>query len=262
MSETGPKIAVEFRGPVATLVLNRPERRNALDFDMWRTMLRELERLEADEAVRVVVVRGAGEQAFSAGADIKEFAALLEDRQRLEENNQVVQQAQIALEEFSKPTIAMIRGACMGGGCGIALACDLRLADGAARFGITPAKLGLLYSERDTRRLHRLVGPAMTRRMLYTGMTLDAERALEVGLVDQLLGADALEDEVNALADTLAAGSGYSLRGIKAIIGHIEGGRRYSREDIDALVDGAFDGEDFQEGRRAFLEKRPAVFNS
>ena len=170
MSETGPKIAVEFRGPVATLVLNRPERRNALDFDMWRTMLRELERLEADEAVRVVVVRGAGEQAFSAGADIKEFAALLEDRQRLEENNQVVQQAQIALEEFSKPTIAMIRGACMGGGCGIALACDLRLAEGAARFGITPAKLGLLYSERDTRRLHRLERGGMGRGIRFSAI--------------------------------------------------------------------------------------------
>jgi enoyl-CoA hydratase/carnithine racemase len=262
MSEADPKIAVEYRGPVATLVLNRPQRRNALDFETWVMLLHTLERLEADEGVRVVIVRGAGDQAFSAGADIKEFAELLQDRERLDENNRVVQQAQIALEEFSKPTIALIRGACMGGGCGIALACDFRLADPASRFGITPAKLGLLYSERDTRRLHRLVGPALTRRMLFTGAALSGEQALAAGLVDQLFEGDSLEQEVYALAEELSGGSRYSLRGIKAIIGHIEGSTRYSDEDIEQLIERAFDGEDFQEGRCAFLEKRPANFNA
>lgn len=247
---------------MATLVLNRPQRRNALDFDMWGRLLAELKRLERDDEVRVLVIRGAGEQAFSAGADIKEFAQLLQDRDRLDENNRVVQEAQIALEEFSKPTVAMISGACMGGGCGIALACDFRIADEASRLGITPAKLGLLYSARDTQRLHRLVGPSLTRRMLFSGATLNGQQALQVGLVDQLSSGTALESDTYVLADQLAQGSKYSMTGIKAVIRYIEGSTRHSSTAIQDLVDGAFDSEDFQEGRQAFLEKRPAVFSS
>ena len=172
MTQASASVSVQIDGAVATLTLNNPERRNALNMAMWEALKSELVALDSNDKVRALVVRGAGDKAFSAGADIKEFAELLEDRERLDRNNVLVQEAQIALEEFSKPAIAMIRGACMGGGCGIALACDFRIAERDAKMGITPAKLGLLYSVRDTERLHRLVGSSITRQMLFTGQPL------------------------------------------------------------------------------------------
>lgn len=256
----GGLITAEIHQGVATLVIDNPTRRNAVDGGMWEQLEHALVQLADDPAVRVLVVRGAGERAFSAGADISEFAELAADPQRLAENNRRIQQAQARLEAFPRPTIALIYGACVGGGCGLALACDYRLAADNATFGITPARLGLLYSERDTRRLHRLVGPAHCREILFGGDLFDGQRALQIGMLNQLLPAAELQSACDTLAEKLAGASRYALYGIKAMLASIEGYGQHTPEQLQSLFDEAFTAEDCREGAAAFLEKRPAKF--
>ena len=259
-NELAGRIAANIVEGVATLMIENPTRRNAIDAAMWRQLDGVLAELANDPSVRVLVVRGAGERAFSAGADISEFAELAARPERLAENNRLIQQAQARLEAFPRPTIALIFGACVGGGCGLALACDYRLAADNTRFGITPARLGLLYSERDTRRLHRLVGPAHCREILFGGDLFDGERAMQMGMLNALLPANALQSACDALASKLASASRYALHGIKATLACIEGYGEHSPEQLQQLFDEAFTAEDCREGAAAFLEKRPAKF--
>lgn len=260
MSESGGELLLERHGSIAHIVIANEARRNALSLSMWESLLAVVEEIAADGAIRAVIVRGAGDKAFSAGADIKEFAALLTQPERLAYNNTVVQKAQLALEGLQKPTIAQINGACVGGGCGIALCCDFRIATADASFGITPAKLGLLYSVPDTRRLHKLVGPTWTREMLYTGRILSAAEAQSAGLVSRLVESADLAEQANQLAEQLTAYSRYSIAGIKATLSYLEGSDRWSEAELEKVFDAAFEGADFQEGRAAFLEKRAPEF--
>lgn len=260
MTNTLPAITLIRKGAIGTVVINNPKRRNAICQSMWEQLVEVIADIEVDSSVRVVIVRGAGEQAFSAGADISEFSSLVKDPQRLAANNKVVQRAQAALENLNRPTIAMIRGACVGGGCGLALACDFRFAEQGAKFAITPAKLGLLYSVRDTRRLYNLVGPGLTREMLYTGKMLTSEQAFDAGLLMSLTDSEQLLSKVDAFAAQLAAGSQYSIRGIKSVLALIEGHPTYTDKDIDELFEKAFSAEDSVEGAAAFIDKRPANF--
>ena len=259
-NELAGRITAEIVEGVATLVIENPARRNAIDATMWRELDAKLAELADDPGVRVLVVRGSGDTAFSAGADISEFAELAAQPGRLAENNRLIQQAQARLEAFPHPTIALIYGACVGGGCGLALACDYRLAADNTKFGITPARLGLLYSERDTRRLHRLVGPAHCREILFGGDLFDGERAMQMGMLNELLPARELQIACDALASKLASASRYALHGIKATLASIEGYGEYTPDQLKQLFDEAFTAEDCREGAAAFLEKRPAKF--
>ena len=180
------ELTVEVTGPVATVVISNPARRNAMTAAMWRQLPELLDRLEPDPDVRALVLTGAGD-AFCAGADLGDLAELLDAG-----DASIAVAAEERLARFAKPTVAAIRGACVGGGAQLAVACDLRIAADGARFGVPPARLGLVYPAPTTRRLARLVGPSAAKHLLFTAELIDAERALRIGLVDEVLPVDRL----------------------------------------------------------------------
>jgi enoyl-CoA hydratase/carnithine racemase len=246
-------------GPVATLYLNRPAKRNALTMDMWRRLMTLVEEADRDTAVKVIVVTGEGE-AFAAGADIDEFERTFSDPKVADQVAEITYESQKRLARNLKPTIAKVRGACIGGGCGIAICCDLRFADPTAKFAITPGKLGLIYSLADTKRLVDTVGAPRAKDILYTGRVLDAVEAHAVGLVDRLVPAAELDDAVRAYAGEIAAASQFSARGTKRIVQMILDGAIDDDRDTRRLFVDAFSGADFKEGFTAFSQKRKPVF--
>ncbi|HSK96590.1 MAG TPA: enoyl-CoA hydratase-related protein [Euzebyales bacterium] len=251
---------VGSEGPIAWLVLNRPAKRNAVTFAMWQRLPELLTAFEQNPEQKVLVVRGAGNRAFSAGADISEFETYRATSEDTQGYNAAAEKAQDLLAAVSKPTIAMVQGACVGGGCGLAMSCDVRFSDRSARFAITPARLGLVYPVNVTKRLVDLVGPAQAKAMLYTGMTLGAERAAALGLVNDLFAEATIEADTTAFAETIASRAQYSVRSTKRIVDLIASGLSEENEETLSLRAGAFDTADYREGVRAFLEKRPAVF--
>lgn len=264
MSEVRPFANGQLRligaGPVVTLELNQPEKHNAVSSAMWQALPEAAAAIEADEAIRVVLVRGAGGRAFSAGADISEFAHVYSDPGRTEAYNAAVRAGQAALRHLPRPVIAVIDGVCVGGGCGIALACDLRFASSAARFAITPARLGLAYSYADTAQLVEKVGPARAKDILFSGRMLPAEEALAIGLIDRMIAPDELNGVVSAYAQDLALLSQTSIRAAKAIVNMLVDGGASTPDKAALITDASFSGPDFQEGFRAFVEKRKPNF--
>jgi enoyl-CoA hydratase/carnithine racemase len=255
-----PEIFARREGAFAHLVLNRPAKRNALTMAMWRAIPALLADLADQTGLRVLIVRGEG-GAFAAGADIAEFERAYASREAALANQADMQAAMTALEDFPLPTIAAIGGACVGGGCGLALCCDVRIAAAGAKFGITPGKLGLAYGVADTRRLVQAVGLSASKDILFTGRILDADEAMRLGLVDRIVTGDALDRSVQDYASAIAAASGFTARATKAILRLIRDGHAADDETSRALFADAFEGEDFREGRAAFLEKRPPDFS-
>ncbi len=247
-------------GAIATVVLNRPEKRNAITVEMWEAIPRALRRLEGDGAVRVVVVRGAGEEAFASGADISEFERVRSDARTARAYSATVAAAERALASFPRPTIAMIHGFCVGGGLEVALACDLRWASRRARLGITAARLGIVYSLGATRRLASIVGPSHARDLLLSGRLVDADEARAMGLVNWVCEPEALEGETYAYARLLAQQAPISQRGAKAMLQHLIGEGGMTEADLAALEERAYESDDYREGVRAFLERRPPRF--
>lgn len=247
-------LRLEVAGRVAHLLIDRAAKRNAITQAMWEQFPDLIGRAMADDAVRVLVLRAAEPGAFSAGADIAEFGEGARDPAWRAANQAAIATAQQLLVRAPKPTIAQVEGDCVGGGCGLAIACDLRVASGAARFGITPAKLGLVYSLHDTKLLVDLVGPAQAKRILFTAQLIDAAEALRIGLID-LLDAD-----VGALADGIAANSPHTAREAKAMVRRILDGQADDDDATRTLFADAFTLPDFVEGVGAFLEKRKPVF--
>lgn len=247
-------------GVVGHLVLNRPDKLNALNKAMWAAIPKLLKEAEADKELKVLVVRGADSRAFAAGADISEFGEVFGTPEASKEFSRTVTEAHAALHNFPKPTIAQVQGRCIGGGCGLALCCDLRFAAAGATFGITPAKLGLAYRLPETKRLVDLVGPAKAKDILFSGRLLSAEEALRIGLIDQLFESGSIHAETEAYCALLSRNSQYSIRAIKRIVNLIlEGTPKDTAESLD-LEAGGPEGDDFKEGTRAFLEKRKPDF--
>jgi len=243
-----------IEGPVAQLLIDRAAKRNAFTQAMWEALPELVEQAMADPAVRVLLLRSAEPGAFSAGADIAEFGDGARDPAWRAMNQAAIVRAQTTLSRAPKPTIAYVEGDCVGGGCGLAIACDLRVATANARFGITPAKLGLVYSLHDTKLLVDLVGPAQAKRILFTAQLLDAAEAHRVGLVD-LVGEEPL-----ALAQTIAANSPHSTTQTKAMVHRILDGQAADDPETAALFAEAFTLPDFAEGVAAFLAKRRPEF--
>jgi enoyl-CoA hydratase/carnithine racemase len=248
-------LKVETAGPVATLTIDRPAKRNAMSFEMWSAIPGLLASV-ADSA-RVLLIRG-GEH-FSAGADISEFESLRSGAEGATRYNDAVHAAERAIASFPRPSIAVVNGFCIGGGCELALACDLRIAAADARFGITPAKLGIVYNFTSTKQLVDAVGPAWARQILFSGEIIDAATALRIGLVNELHSPDELPGRAKELAEVIAGRSQVSLAGAKQIIAMITDGQRED-DSVRALYDNAVHSADYAEGVRAFLEKRPPRF--
>ncbi|WP_424211005.1 enoyl-CoA hydratase/isomerase family protein [Streptomyces sp. BI20] len=202
-------------GAVATVTVSHPARRNAMTRAMWRRLPELLDRVAADPEIAVLVLTGAGDT-FCAGADITDLREV--ETGGPEDPRVLAVRAEEALAAFPKPTLAVIRGHCVGGGCQLAVACDLRFAAEDARFGVTPARLGVVYPASTTRRLAALVGPATTKWLLYSGESMDGARALRTGLVDELLPAEALDARVAAFTATLAARSRLTQAAVKEFL--------------------------------------------
>lgn len=253
-------LRIETRGAVARLLIERADKKNAFDQAMWERLPGLVEQAMRDPDVRLLIIQSAAPGTFSAGADLAEFATVARDPEWRRRNQAAIRRAQFELARAEKPTIALVEGPCVGGGCGIAIACDLRVAAPAARFGITPARLGLVYSLHDTKLLVDLVGPAQAKRILFTGQLIDAAEALRIGLVD-LLAEDA-GAAAQALADAIAAASPHSVTASKKMIRRILDGQAEDDPETQLQFDAAFDGADFHEGVSAFLAKRPPRFGS
>jgi enoyl-CoA hydratase/carnithine racemase len=253
-------LRLERANGVATLVLNRPGSHNAIRLGMYEELPRLLAEVERAREVKVLVVRGAGSKAFASGADISEFEEVRGDAASARAYNERVSAAERALAELTKPTIAMIHGYCIGGGCGLALACDLRFADDRARLGITPAKLGLVYSLESTKRLVDALGPSRAKWILMSGQQLDAPLALRVGLIDEIHAPEDLEKHTFDFAELLTTRAQFSVRAAKQIVNRIAAGQTEEDEATLDLRNSSFDTDDYAEGVRAFMEKRKPVF--
>lgn len=254
----GQGISWRVDGAVGWLGIDRPARRNALRTADWQALAGRCAEAAA-LGLRALVLHGSG-GAFCAGADIDELAAQLAAGTGFAESNRIIQATQLALERLPLPTLAMIDGACVGGGMGLALACDFRIATPRTRFALTPARLGLVYSPDDTARLVRTLGAARAKQLLMLGVAVDADHARAWGLVDQVVEADALEATGTELAQRLAAGPPRALAAIKRVIAHAAGDAAVDRAEADRLFADAFTGTEFSEGAAAFLERREPRF--
>jgi enoyl-CoA hydratase/carnithine racemase len=246
-------------GDVARLRFTRPEKMNAITYGMWSAIPEIVAEVEADPAIKVLLLTGAGKN-FSAGADISEFQELRSSAEAAETYDKAVEGAVRALTALRKPSVAMIQGNCIGGGCQISVACDFRFASVDARFGITPAKLGIVYHFDSTRQLVSLVGPAQAKYFLLSGELVDARRAREIGLVNDVFPADELEKSTGAFVETLCTRSQASIRGMNRIIEKIVAGQNESDAEVDQIRLDALHGEDYVEGVVAFLARRPPNF--
>ncbi|MDR6285731.1 enoyl-CoA hydratase/carnithine racemase [Methylopila jiangsuensis] len=252
-------VTLSRRGPVATVLLNRPAKKNAFNEAAWRGFPKVAAEIAAGPDIRAVVMRGAG-GVFSAGADIAEFVALsTADEARRRSYADAVRDGEEAVAAIAAPTVAAIEGPCVGGGCQIALACDLRIAASDARFGITPAKLGIVYPVESTRRLVNAVGPARAKELLFTARLIDAEEALAIGLVHRVAPPGELDAVVSETVAAVSRGSAYSLFAAKRMIDALSAPSPDFGE-LDELWRGGFAGEDLKEGARAFMDKRAPLF--
>jgi enoyl-CoA hydratase/carnithine racemase len=254
-------ILVERDGSVATVVFNRPKMRNAISLAMWSDIASVTADLAKDDAVRAIVYRGAGRQAFASGADISEFQENRKDVATALAYNTQTEAAYSAIRLCPKPTVAMVFGYCMGGAMALAMACDLRFAAERSKFGIPAAKLSIIYGLDPVHQLVDLVGPAYAKDILYSARAVEADEALRIGFIQRLLPADQLEAHTYEYLRTVAANAPLSVRGTKTQIEAIfEGITEAHREQLRAMGLETFESEDYREGTRAFLEKRAPRF--
>lgn len=251
------EVRVVREGAIGWIVFDHHERRNAITGAMWRAIPEAARSLDEDDSIRVVVLRGAGEEAFVAGADISEFTALRtgEAGSRYEEENAL---AFVALESIGKPVLAMIHGFCIGGGLALALCADLRYAADDATLGIPAAKLGLGYPVRGLDSLQSAVGHPVAKEVLFTARRFDARAAERRGLVTEVVAKADLERTVRQVAAEIAANAPLTLRSAKRVLRAIA--RREGLDAAEQSIRDCFASEDYREGVRAFLEKRAPVF--
>lgn len=255
------KLVARKEGAIGWIVFNNPARHNAVSLEMWEALTQVLRSYMQDSEVRVIILRGEGEKAFVAGADISQFKEKRSSPEAVAHYNATADGAAEVLRGCTKPTIAMIRGYCIGGGTGIAVSCDIRIAADDARFGVPAAKLGLGYRFAGIRRLADVVGPAFTAEIFYTGRQFDAQEALQMGLVNRLVPAADLEKRTRELADAISANAPLTIASVKRAL--LEYARDPAERDLarcQQMVEDCYASQDYIEGQTAFMEKRKPVF--
>jgi enoyl-CoA hydratase/carnithine racemase len=253
------KMLADIDQGVGLITFNQPEKRNAMSVAMWDGLTQILDTFEADDSVRVVVLTGAGPKAFVSGADISQFDQQRSDANAQLEYDRLTSAGRTKLATFQKPVIARIRGFCLGGGLGIAMQADIRIAAVDSEFGIPAAKLGIAYGFDMTRKLVELVGPAHAKMMLYTGTRIDATEAARIGLINRVTSDEDLSDVVVEIARTIADNAPMSVGTAKKVVAEVLSPTG-SKTNVDPLVAACFDTADYREGRLAFKEKRSPIF--
>jgi enoyl-CoA hydratase/carnithine racemase len=260
MTQTDKMISRK-EGGVGYLIFNNPERHNAVSLEMWEAASGYLEDFANDKAIRVVVLTGAGGKAFVSGADISKFESERSSKEAIDRYNVAVDKANSAVYDFPKPTIAMIRGYCIGGGVGLALCCDIRICSDNSKFGVPAAKLGLGYGYKGIKKLVDVVGPSYAKEIFFTARQFTAAEAHGMGLVNRVLPEGELEAYVRDMAERISGNAPLTVDSVKFIVGQVlaEDSRR-DLKTCDALVSQCFASQDYIEGRKAFMEKRKPNF--
>ena len=244
---------------IATITIDRPAKKNAITAAMWAALIDAVEQVDAMPDARLLILRSAGSD-FSAGADIAEFDTVRRDADTARSYEALNARAFAAFRNVRVPTLAVIRGACLGGGFGLAISCDLRLATPDARFSIPAAKLGLAYPADGIRHIVWAAGPQLARYLVYSGQQISAARALDAGLLLDIVEGDALDARVETLAASIAANAPLTNRATKQAINAVLSEDPFMMREAERLGDITFISEDYAEGRRAFREKRKPVF--
>jgi enoyl-CoA hydratase/carnithine racemase len=262
-ADTENRLLVERRGRVGVVTFNNPAKHNAMSLDMWREGREAVATFAEDDDIRCVVLTGAGDKAFVAGADISKFENERSSVEHIEVYNQAVADFHDVVQNLRKPTIARIDGYCIGGGLAIALDADIRICSDDSRFAVPAAKLGIGYAFEGVRRLYDIVGPQFVAEIFYTARQFDAEEARIMGLVNRVVPKAELDDTVWPLAERIAGNAPLSVQAVKASL--IELAKPQGEWDLsqpDAAVRKCFDSNDYKEGRTAFMEKRKPVFTA
>jgi enoyl-CoA hydratase len=255
------KMISKVDGGVGWMVFNNPERHNAISLEMWEAALEIMASFAADPSVRVMVVTGAGGKAFASGADISKFKDERQEAAALAHYQATTQKAYSAIQGMAIPTIAMVRGYCIGGGTAAAVCCDLRICTENSKFGVPAARLGLGYGLQRAQPLVDLVGPAYAKEMFFTGRQFDAREAERMGLVNRVVGDDQLETTVEELARTIAGNAPLTVRAAKLVVGELlKDARDRDVAATERAVDACFESNDYKEGQAAFAEKRKPRF--
>jgi len=255
------KIIAEKDGAIGWITFSNPAKHNAVSKEMWDGLYETVEAYNADDGVRVIILKGDGEKAFVAGADISRFEDERASEAAIKAYGDSVTRAYDAVKNTPKPTIAMIRGYCIGGGTGIAVCCDMRICSDDAQFGIPAAKLGLGYGYDNIRKLTDVVGPSFAKEIFFTARRFSAREAKDMGLANRVVPTGELESYVRKYAETIAANAPLTVKSVKIIVGEIL--KDPEKQDLDLcqkVMDDCFDSEDYVEGRRAFMEKRRPNF--
>ena len=255
------KILSKKSGPIGHLIINNPEKRNAFSLDMSLAAADVLEDFAADEAIRVIVLSGTGDKAFVSGGDISKFEQARATKEDVANYNKTGERFRTLLKGSGKPTLAMIRGYCLGGGMAIALNCDLRICTEDASFGIPAAKLGIGYAADRLGQLVDLVGPSAAKDLMFTGRRCNAQEALRLGIVNYVVASNELEAFVESYAKTIAANAPLSIVASKRVIDeYVKDAEKRDNALTDRVVADCFGSQDYVEGRRAFMEKRKPAF--
>ena len=260
--DTGtPRMLARIDGPVGWLIFNNPDRRNAVSLDMWEAVPPILARFETDPAIRVIALTGAGGRAFVSGADISQFAEQRSNTEQTERYDRISGQASSALKAATKPTVAVIRGYCIGGGLGLAASCDLRWATEGSKFGVPAGRLGLGYAHPGVKTLLDIVGPAYTKEIFFTAKRFTADEAHAMGFVNRVLPEAEFDAWVAAELATIAANAPLTLAALKLTVAELLKIPGADLSRAEAAVATCFDSADYKEGRTAFMEKRQPVFH-
>jgi enoyl-CoA hydratase/carnithine racemase len=251
----------EAGGQVLHIRFNNPAKHNALSVDMWEAVPPLLARAEKDDNVRMVVFSGEGEKAFVSGADISQFEDMRAAKEAVKRYEQMAEAALEGIYEFAKPTVACIRGYCIGGGVNVAISCDIRIASSTSVYAIPASRLGLGYRFSAMRNLTNLIGPGYAKDIFFTGRRLQADEALRIGLVNRVAEPQALDGLLAEYVAAICSGAPLTIKAGKRIIREaLELGEDFDQELCRGLILECFESEDYAEGRRAFMEKRKPVF--